>query len=900
MNSKELSTSSHLSRVVTSECQERLAENSQRLPVIGQMTNPTLGSFSPTAIYSGPPADALNPNLLSAIQSLIGPAPSFPVARPLEQSQQLENLQSAIGPHLNSFQSSFPARPQVQVQGVAPTDPMAHLTQAVGLPVASAIIQQLFCSTLNAAAAPPQPATGSNFFTQLIAQLLATQLTQSAQVPSPFAGILQLLQAVSAISSASKPAMPTGSISNSSIMSQLPSLDPATAKEVIIVLVRQLIQSGEITNDEISRQFLDRLCFVSNKGLCQSTQAPFSWQNTQSDALSDCGLRTLTPTDVKKEVTSPDDEMYGGYSSSKSSHSDIRKLDLSTNIASQLQNTETNSEFSDAETNIETTKRSKKTQMRPSGKHLSTTVENKIKSGRNERSLFDQEFLASGKSLRTRSKRVKYNEDEGDGLSDDDDNDADYEQPTKKPKLPHSARKFLLLNERKEYKTSKDNASGKIDNEKSKDGWQKKVVSASLSKVPTETDSMPGLTPQKDSGNATQVMLDIKTELTDAVSILSNINCCSIPEVRYLFMGRKDEGMEWLNLVAYKSEGASASVNQCLFCPMTSSEVKAVADHISDEHSDLGFVLSNIKQINGRVTFLACRHCSYVTFELMLMWVHFEMYHSVPGIMDGSCLPQVKVTRPTNLKTISVDSVAKSVDSKVVYVCLDCMLCAIDGYKVAQHALDSHPNTTNFNGCFVKVMMIRTKENDSFSYRQALLDKRYSGALKDAYFCMLCNYTTSTAYLAMSHSLRMHQKKRLLFVCNDCEYQCLQESYLIAHMTKSHNFSGIASCICSVTLVIGSLDGCYSECEIPCNRKKSSNAEKSKRSAANFIQSTAISSSQKHKFFRVIDEGNGATDMSAPEGAQNTMPDLKPEIKTEDSSANHCSSEAPELLPIQH
>lgn len=900
MNSKEFSTSSHLSRVFTPESQERLPENSQRLPVIGQNSSPALGSYSPTAIYSGPQADALNPNFLSAIQSLIGSAPSFPVARPLEQSHQLENLQSAIGPHVNSFQSSFPARPQVQPQSVAPTDPMAHLNQAVGLPVASAIMQQLFCSTINAATAPPQPANGSNIFTQLLAQILATQLTQSTQVPSPFAGILQLLQAVSAISNASKPAVPAGSIGNSSILSQLPSLDPATAKEVIIVLVRQLLQSGEIANDEISRQFLDRLCFASKKDLCQSVaQAPCSWQNFQADALSDCGLRTLTPTDVKKEVTSPDDEMYGGYSSSRSSHSEVRKLDSSTNITSQLQNTETNSEFSDAETNNET-KRNKKTQRRPSGKHISRTG-NKSKIDMNERSLFHQEFLASGKSLRTRSKRVKYNEDEGDGLDvDDDDNDADYEQPTKKPKLPHSANKFLLLNEGKEYKASKENAPRKIDHEKSRDGWQKKAVSASLGKMPTETDSMPGLIPQKDSGNSTQVILDVKNELTDAVPILPNINCSNIPEVRYLFMGRKDEGMEWLNLIAYKSEGASASVNQCLFCPVTNSEVKFVADHISDEHSDLGFVLSNIKQISGRVTFLACRHCSYVTFELMLMWVHFEMYHSVPGIMDGSCLPQVKVTKPTNLKTISVDSAVRSVDSKVVYVCLDCLLCAIDGYKVAQHALDAHPDTKHFNGCFVKVMMIRTKENDSFSYRQALLDKRYSGALKDAYFCMLCNYTTSTAYLAMSHSLRMHQKKRLLFVCNDCEYQCLQESYLIAHMSKCHNFSGIASCICSVTLVIGSRDGCYSECDIPCNRKKSSNAEKSKRSAANFIQSTAVSSSQKHKFFMVSGDGDGTTDMSAPEGTQNTMPDLKPEIKTEDSGTNHCPSEAPELMPIQH
>ena len=67
--------------------------------------------------------------------------------------------------------------------------------------------------------------------------------------------------------------------------------------------------------------------------------------------------------------------------------------------------------------------------------------------------------------------------------------------------------------------------------------------------------------------------------------------------------------------------------------------LKAVADHMFEEHTELLFALDPSKQPVSAMTasplFLNCRHCDFIAIEPNIMFIHIDMYHGVAGIIDN-------------------------------------------------------------------------------------------------------------------------------------------------------------------------------------------------------------------------------------------------------------------------
>lgn len=817
------------------------------------------------------------------------------------QRQMLDKLQSAnLLSLLGSQFPSFPIRPATPTQSLPPTCPSPQLVQASSTPFLATLMQQMLCSSLNANAAPvappvPPPMNNSNLVTQLIAQLLTAQFAQSTQA-SPVAGLLQLIQALGSMAGSASAATPFQASPQTSILSHLSSLDPAAAKQVILMLVNQLIQSGNLLEDATCQRFVEKLQASPCSSPWQQTQsaARSNWQAVQNmSALNSASPKNVpvAPKNIKKETISSADR-DGRDGSVVSVNSSACPSPRSTcdgagvtpvgdaahstkgikvDTASDQSDAGMSSGISDGETQQRThangshgnsRKRAKHTRKRTVAAILKSAVSIKDEGGttstrleaagkcrpiRNlkemdkidvvERTEPSDKHETSGKRLRSRSRTVRYCEEElTDGLGQ---SDSDTDLGSKKKKKSDSR------------------AHSDSQNSDSKETKKNRSVSCSL----TQSSSIAA--DVASCGNASNSQAVVKNEITVPISVLPMVNICHSPNVRYLFMGRKSDGMDWLNLVSYKTPESDDFVNQCLFCPMISSDVKPVADHIANEHGDLDFVLTNIKQPTGRITYLACRHCNFVTFEPTLMWIHFELYHGIPGIMDGSSLPQINIGDPVNVEEISLDKPVNSKGCQPAYVCLDCMLCSNNSKNIAMHVVQAHPDTVNFNGCFVKLMMIKTKEKDSFTFREALYDESHADALKDVYICMLCEYSTHGAYLAMSHSLRLHQTKRLLLICNKCEYQCIRETNLMTHMASSHQCSSISSFMCSVTLVAALPDGTFVECKIPLKWLKTSDHSNSssdcEMKSSSILQSTAVSSSQEKRKLLVANEREEST-----------------------------------------
>lgn len=836
---------------------------------------------------------AAGPSSMSSVSDLPDPLGQN------SQRQMLDKLQSAnLLSLLGSQFPSFPIRPATPTQGLTSTCPSPQLVQASSTSFLATLMQQMLCSSLNANAAPvapavPPPMNNSNLVTQLIAQLLTAQLAQSAQA-GPVAGLLQVIQALGSMAGSASAATPFQASSQTSILSHLSSLDPAAAKQVILMLVNQLVQSGNLVDDATCQRFVEKLQASPCCSPWQQTQsaARSNWQAVQNmSALNSASPKNVpfAPKNIKKEtISSADRDGSDGFmvpviiSASPSPRSTCDGAGV-IRVGDATHSTEgvkvdTPSEQSDAGMSsgesivCQTQQRthangshgnSRKPAKHPRGRTISAILKSavsikddggttgleaagKCKPEHNLKEMEKIDFVdrtepsdkheTSGKRLRSRSKTVRYCDEELTNGLELSDSDTD------------------LCSKKK--KKSDSRAHSNSQNSDAKETKKTRSVSCSL----TQSSSIAA--DVASCGNASNSQAVVKNEITGPISVLPMVNICHSPNVRYLFMGRKNDGMDWLNLVSYKTPESEDFVNQCLFCPMISSDVKPVADHIANEHGDLDFVLTNIKQPTGRITYLACRHCNFVTFEPTLMWIHFELYHGIPGIMDGSSLPQINIGDPVNVEEISLDKPVNSEGCQPAYVCLDCMLCSNNSKNIAMHVVQAHPDTVNFNGCFVKLMMIKTKEKDSFTFREALYDESHADALKDVYICMLCEYSTHGAYLAMSHSLRLHQTKRLLLMCNKCDYQCIRETSLMTHMSSSHQCSSISSLMCSVTLIATLPDGTFIECKIPVKWLKTDHSNSSsdcEMKPSRILQSTAVSSSQEKRKLLVLNEREEST-----------------------------------------
>jgi len=238
------------------------------------------------------------------------------------------------------------------------------------------------------------------------------------------------------------------------------------------------------------------------------------------------------------------------------------------------------------------------------------------------------------------------------------------------------------------------------------------------------------------------------------VTVMSNINSSKNPQLRSMYMGLPKDNMEWLSLVGCVRnhpgvQQASKQYCQCAFCPAVGEAPRDVALHIRSEHFELTFALNKIRVSTGSVLYICCRHCDFVAVEPTIMWIHFEIHHSIPGILDSSGSRQQTGTASNEdppLKPLSLDDPLAPSTS---FVCFDCGIVVADkdtngaSTRLARHALCNHPDTQNYNGCFVKLLMLQHIEGDArgpVTYRQAIYDQIHERSRREVFVCMLCRY----------------------------------------------------------------------------------------------------------------------------------------------------------------
>ena len=128
--------------------------------------------------------------------------------------------------------------------------------------------------------------------------------------------------------------------------------------------------------------------------------------------------------------------------------------------------------------------------------------------------------------------------------------------------------------------------------------------------------------------------------------------------------------------------------------------------------------------------------------------VFVQVYHGVPGILDACSHPDVDVSAP--LPLLNVLKLDDNVSSVTSYVCFDCAAVSADSdtnlaaTQMARHVVKEHPESPNYNGCFVKLMMLQRVEGDpdsisgTVTYRQAIYDAMHSRGRREVFVCMLC------------------------------------------------------------------------------------------------------------------------------------------------------------------
>jgi hypothetical protein len=238
------------------------------------------------------------------------------------------------------------------------------------------------------------------------------------------------------------------------------------------------------------------------------------------------------------------------------------------------------------------------------------------------------------------------------------------------------------------------------------------------------------------------------------VAVSSNINSSKSPQLRSMYMGLLKDNMEWLSLVGcYRKQcGTGQQLSkqycQCAFCPAVGDVPLDVALHIRSEHSELTFALNKIRASTGSVLYICCRHCDFVAVEPTILWIHFEIHHNIPGILDstGGRHPNINLSiDDPPLRQFSLDDTLASATS---FVCFDCGAVVAErdtsasSSRLARHVLRRHPDTKNYNGCFVKLLMLQHIETDAaksrITYRDAIYSQAYERGRREVFVCMLC------------------------------------------------------------------------------------------------------------------------------------------------------------------
>jgi len=313
---------------------------------------------------------------------------------------------------------------------------------------------------------------------------------------------------------------------------------------------------------------------------------------------------------------------------------------------------------------------------------------------------------------------------------------------------------------------------------------------------------------------------NLPTHITDLV-LLDNVNRSQEVQVQSVLINVATlPNSTRINLVSKTLSDGTVSREvrqrryQCVFCSFDSIMLKEVTDHLVDTHHELLFCIINRPRSSTasmlQPVFTFCRHCNFVAVEMLPMWIHFDFFHNVSGILGLSDEEEVLrriPAQPRSLPLMSLDVTACL--RAPVYVCVDCSLWSMDKSTITTHIIVSHQDCfSTSNGFFVKLFELR--KNCSFgsevpTYRQLYSDAAYSPHRTECFICTTCLFVVYDSGLALQHYIVAHQPKKLVLACKQagCTRVLYSVEALNVHNQSEHAEGGPfhSSRLASVTIV---------------------------------------------------------------------------------------------------
>ena len=691
--------------------------------------------------------------------------------------QQLQQLQQSLTPPVSGGTAPAPfstAMPQTHTQPASAPAAMDNamqmlLARAMSIPLATVLFQSLMGTQQPAAApvfqspavmqpasqtlpaGPPQSALLQPALLQMMQQGFHTA-SSSAVASQPYTTVPPAPPALPPAPPAAQhvPTPPPPARSSTSPSIQLPPMEPSVAKEMLVQLVQQLQQAGQLPYDDTIQRLLQPNAEPSQ---FQTTRVEVKKENEATQQLPGqspmCVISKTESFDMK-----PAPEVYMDVAE------DVNSVSTASTQGDVRRDVESDADEGEGAA-VETRSHSAR-----ATKNKQTVVQ------RGERSRQQDASHTQQKSPRTSSRSAAELTDPK--LQKKCIVKLDKVDTAKKPlsiPSPQLSRVDKLKNMKK-YSVSTDILHSSEPGKPVAAGSSKLLADcksdvqpmmpvnqqSTTSSARVGTKNIFSIFAQHMTGRGVQqeeppAEVRPSDPLPASIGVLLQRSVNSVQNktlsLRSMYLGYASHNMEWLSLVSSMFGTFRKTVCQCSFCPKVGEFPRDVAVHISREHQDLLFALNKLKPLIGPLMYIKCRHCNYVTVESTLAWIHYDIHHGISDILDCS-------ERATNIDMSGPDMPATfigiddTMGSTTAYVCFDCSAVNVDpdtkesSLLMARHVARQHPNSVNCNGNFVKLMMLTRAEGDpdsikgSPTYRQAICDMEHARGRREVYICMFC------------------------------------------------------------------------------------------------------------------------------------------------------------------
>lgn len=359
---------------------------------------------------------------------------------------------------------------------------------------------------------------------------------------------------------------------------------------------------------------------------------------------------------------------------------------------------------------------------------------------------------------------------------------------------------------------------------------------------------------------------------------------CPVADDRSLNGNRSDVGA-WRNRLCF----------QCIFCPYVDSSVRKLAAHIKLRHADLTFIMNKtIPFPSGSIPYLFCRHCDFISYDKLVMLLHFCVFHSLSHVIsDDSFRPSSLGAQTDSLSPTDVASVFP------FYCCTGCTYMSASRSRAVDHVCVKH--ASKFTSCFVPLVMVgRSKSASHDNYAEHANGAQYIMSRKLIFACVRCSFYSFYSFYTVAHNLHWHRTVCLVFVCDIVDPRCNMRfsalDDIVRHLHVAHrkqnNTSNCFQLKTSVTLV-DVQDALPVECDFACGRITDADVPKdvfvSRLSSADQLPSTVIEiDDDNDPDVLIVDSAPGCSLDSCKSAAQAKEVRCK-QISSSASSSDICS-----------